>query len=137
MSNKLTITKRIQKIREYIRELRKLRDISFEEFSSHSKWWGSGERLLQLCIEILIDVGTHIVVRNDWGSIQSYHDVPEILFKQKVIDKKTSNIFSQMIGFRNILVHEYLEIDKREVFETIQHDLEDIEKILKILKDLI
>lgn len=31
-----------------------------------------------------------------------------------------------MIGFRNTLVHEYIEIDRKIVYEVLQNDLEDL-----------
>ena len=37
-----------------------------------------------------------------------------------------------MIGFRNTLVHEYIDIDRTIVFETLQHGLEDIEQLKRV-----
>jgi len=34
-----------------------------------------------------------------------------------------------MIGFRNILVHEYLDVDREIVYETLVHDLDDLRKL--------
>jgi uncharacterized protein YutE (UPF0331/DUF86 family) len=34
-----------------------------------------------------------------------------------------------MIGFRNILVHEYLDLDRRIVYEALQHGLGDLERL--------
>ncbi|MFP4661796.1 MAG: HepT-like ribonuclease domain-containing protein [Halanaerobiales bacterium] len=36
-----------------------------------------------------------------------------------------------MTGFRNILVHEYLEIDLDIVYEILQNNLDDLKSILK------
>jgi uncharacterized protein YutE (UPF0331/DUF86 family) len=33
-----------------------------------------------------------------------------------------------MIGFRNILVHEYLDLDRRIVYEALQHGLGDLDR---------
>ena len=37
----------------------------------------------------------------------------------------------RMIGFRNILVHDYLDIDRHTVFDVLQNNLKDFEKIKK------
>ena len=37
-----------------------------------------------------------------------------------------------MIGFRNILVHEYLEIDRTIVHDVLQNHLHDIENIQRV-----
>jgi uncharacterized protein YutE (UPF0331/DUF86 family) len=37
-----------------------------------------------------------------------------------------------IIGFRNVLVHEYLEIDREIVYEILQHRLDDFEELRKV-----
>lgn len=34
-----------------------------------------------------------------------------------------------MIGFRTVLVHEYVDIDKRVVYETLQNQLGDLRRL--------
>ena len=34
-----------------------------------------------------------------------------------------------MISFRNVLVHEYVEIDRRRVYDVLQHQLDDIRRL--------
>ena len=36
-----------------------------------------------------------------------------------------------MIGFRNILVHDYLVIDRQAVYDVLQNNLDDFEEIKK------
>jgi uncharacterized protein YutE (UPF0331/DUF86 family) len=42
-----------------------------------------------------------------------------------------------MAGFRNILVHEYLEIDRRRVFSALKNDLGDFEKFIRAITKLV
>ena len=42
-----------------------------------------------------------------------------------------------MAGFRNILVHEYLEIDRRRVFSVLKDDLGDFEKFIRAVTTLL
>ena len=42
-----------------------------------------------------------------------------------------------MAGFRNVLVHEYLEIDRRRVFRAMRDDLGDFEKFIKAVSKLL
>ncbi len=35
----------------------------------------------------------------------------------------------RMIGFRNVLVHEYLDLDRRIVYEVLRSGLEDLERL--------
>jgi len=38
----------------------------------------------------------------------------------------------QMIGFRNTLVHDYIDIDRTIVYDVLQNNLDDIEKLKKV-----
>jgi len=38
----------------------------------------------------------------------------------------------RMIGFRNALVHDYLEIDRRVVYEVLQSGLDDLEELREV-----
>ncbi len=38
-----------------------------------------------------------------------------------------------MVGFRNTLVHDYVEIDRKIVFDTLQNNLDDFKQIEKAL----
>jgi uncharacterized protein YutE (UPF0331/DUF86 family) len=38
-----------------------------------------------------------------------------------------------MIGFRNILVHEYLDIDRGVVYQILQHQLGDLRALKQVL----
>lgn len=42
-----------------------------------------------------------------------------------------------MAGFRNILVHDYLKIDREIVYEVILNNLKDIEKFIKVIVEYI
>ena len=42
-----------------------------------------------------------------------------------------------MIGFRNALVHDYVDIDRRIVYEALQHRLEDIEALRRVFAQFI
>ncbi|MFH1840752.1 MAG: DUF86 domain-containing protein [Candidatus Shapirobacteria bacterium] len=49
-----------------------------------------------------------------------------ILAKMDIIDQKLSINLQKMAGMRNILAHEYLEIDKTQVYRAIKENLPDI-----------
>ncbi len=37
-----------------------------------------------------------------------------------------------MIGFKNILVHSYANVDRSEVYSILQNNLDDIKKLQKV-----
>jgi uncharacterized protein YutE (UPF0331/DUF86 family) len=42
-----------------------------------------------------------------------------------------------MAGFRNVLVHEYLDIDRRRVYRALRDELGDFEKFIKAVSKLL
>lgn len=72
--------------------------------------WASAERFLQMAIECVNDIASHIISEENFGAIEHYRDIPEILFHKNIIDDELKEKWIRMIGFRNILVHGYAEI---------------------------
>ncbi|MCP4424661.1 MAG: DUF86 domain-containing protein, partial [Chloroflexi bacterium] len=56
----------------------------------------------------------------------------KILAEHKYIDSVQQKSWTQMIGFRNILVHQYIDIDRKIVYDVLQNNLEFIENLRKV-----
>jgi len=123
------IRRRLNRLDEYLAVLRRLRKRPQTEFLSDPILYGSAERFLQLSIESLCDMGSHLIVDGRLGTIETYADIPRILQQHQIIGAESAEKWIRMIGFRNILVHDYLEIDRRIVHDVIQNQLNDIEAI--------
>ncbi len=123
------IRKRLNKLDEYLAILEKARRYSWEEFVGDPERYGSVERFLHLSLEALQDMGNHIIADLELGVVDRSRDIPEIFAKQRWIDEAMKDTWIRMIGFRNILVHDYLEVDRRIVYETLQHRLDDLKQI--------
>ncbi len=133
MVNFEVVLKRIEKAVEYLAVLKTIkRNYTLQDFQKDPMVYGSAERFLHLCIEAMLDIGTHIIADQNLGKVEFYSDVPCILWENRYIDKETRDLFIKMAGFRNILVHDYLEVDLDIVYRVIQEHLSDLEKIIKI-----
>ena len=64
---------------------------------------------------------------------ETYKDVAEILSKHHVISKDFKDVFKKMISFRNIIVHEYLLLDLKAVYENLKK-LDDFRKFAKFIE---
>ena len=109
-----------------------LRGYRLEEFLANPERYGSAERFLQLAIEAVLDMGSHVIAELELGSLESYGDIPRILAEKGYITSELAERWTRMIGFRNILVHEYLEIDRKVVYDVLQHQLEDLRDLRKV-----
>lgn len=61
-----------------------------------------------------------------------YSDIPTILAENGYIDAQLKEYWIQIIGFRNVLVHDYLDIDRKIVYEVLQHRLDDLERLQEV-----
>jgi uncharacterized protein YutE (UPF0331/DUF86 family) len=120
------IRRRLQRLDEYLEILQDLQRYSFEAFIEEPERYGSAERFLQLAIETLTDMGSHVIAKLGLGTVDSYRDIPQILAQQGYIDDALGEKWIRIIGFRNILVHEYLDLDREIVYGVLQEGLEDI-----------
>ena len=138
MVNREVLLRRIEKAKEYLDFLFRIKDnCNLDEFKQNPMVYGSSERFLHLCIEAILDIGTHIISYENLGKIDFYSDVPKLLNQHGYLNKDLTDIFITIIGFRNILVHEYLEIDLDIVYKVMQDNLNDLEKILKEMAKLL
>lgn len=79
---------------------------------------------------MMVDIATHIVVDNNIGNPSTLGDAFDILNKKKYIDEKDTRIYTNMVGLRNILSHEYLKIDKNIIYDILKYKLNDIKKFI-------
>jgi len=120
------IHKRLMKVEEYLAILQGMRRHSREAFLKDPEKYGSAERFLQLAIEALADMGSHVIADLDLGPVDSTADIPRILAEKEYLPEALCEKWIRMIGFRNILVHEYLEIDRNTVYDVLRDHLNDV-----------
>lgn len=126
------LRKRLNKLDEYLGILRQLRGYGRKEFLSNAERYGSAERFLHLSIEALLDMGNHVIADEGLGVVDWYSDIPKLFFEKGYISKALCEKWIRMIGFRNTLVHAYIDIDRTIVFETLQNGLRDIEQLKRV-----
>lgn len=126
------IRKRLNKLDEYLKILIDLKKYSLEEFLSTPEYYGSVERFLQLAIETTVDIGNHIVADLGLGEVNWYSDIVAILEEKNFISIDLREKWIRMVGFRNILVHDYLEVDREIVYEVLHNRLGDLEELKQV-----
>ena len=138
MVDRYVVQARIAKIREYIALLRKIRDLADEQgFVSDPFVYGNAERYLQLAIQAVLDISNHIVADIRLSLPSNNEELFTLLASHKLLPPSLSKRFVSMAGFRNVLVHEYLEIDRRRVYRVLKENLGDFEKFIKAVSKLV
>jgi len=66
-------------------------------------------------IEACIDIAQHICAAEGWGPPRDNADAFALLGDHKVVDRELAARMRRAAGFRNVLVHEYIQVDDRIV----------------------
>ena len=112
----------------YLAELRSFRRYPRERFVEEPALHHLAERYLHLACEAVLDVALHVIADQGYTQATSYRNAVEVLGEEGMIDSDLSERLKRWMGFRNILVHLYLQIDHGRVFDAIQEDLGDLEE---------
>lgn len=132
MVKKEIIVERAQKCSEYLDQLENIvSGLDFKKFNNDPLLYGSAERFLHLAIEALIDIGNHIISDDELGRVEVYKDIAVILAEKDYITETEKELFIKIIAFRNILVYDYMDLDRKIIFKLLKNNLDDIRGILK------
>ena len=126
MLDRERILAKIDVLDGYLKELRGILPASFEEYKKIEKRRAC-ERLLQVSIECMIDICGLMVTGLRLGLPAEEDDLFEKLEQAGIITLQRKESLKKMKGFRNILVHEYGEVDDMIVYEVLQNNLNDFE----------
>ena len=138
MVDRYVVTARLAKIREYLALLRRVRAMADErQFVSDPLIYGSAERYLQLAIQAVLDISHHIVADRNLSLPADSKSLFDVLARQKVLSRRLATKLTSMAGFRNVLVHEYLEIDRRRVYRVLTSELRDFESFIRAVTRLL
>lgn len=110
---------RLQLINKYYNTLEEFRSTSLDEFLNDFRQQLVVERLLQLMTQAAIDINEHILSKLNPGKSETNFNSFIILGKYSVITVELARQIAPSSGLRNRLVHEYDEIDPRQVFKAI------------------
>jgi len=131
------IRKRLNKLDEYLEILRSLQQYSRDVFLSDPEHYGSAERFLHLSIEAALDMGNHLIADERLGVVDWYSDIPRILAEKGYINPEMKEKWIRMIGFRNTLVHDYIDIDRSIVYDVLQNGLDDFMELKRLFADFL
>lgn len=131
---KLTFAQKIAELQQLTKALRSLqKKIDRKRFLAEDFIRRAIERYLQLAIEATLDISDQIINEENLRKPTEYKDNILILGEQGILPKSFAVRFSHAAGFRNILVHDYVRLDKEKVYEHFKKDAADIEKFTKFI----
>ena len=133
MLDTFRIHSRIKEIRKRVVVLVKnFKTIPEEKFLADDDMNAAAERNLEVAIQACIDIGNHIVaalgLRRESKELA---EVFRVLTDEKVIKEDLAKKMVSATGYRNVIVHQYLEVDRKETYNNIQNRLLDLSEFAK------
>jgi uncharacterized protein YutE (UPF0331/DUF86 family) len=119
-----SIESRLERLRILLVELDEIREGGRGAFDADPRLRLASERALQLSIQACIDVAGHLVAELDLPLPPNYRSLfPELT--SVGLDQGLAARLGDAAGLRNILVHDYLDLDENVVWSALGH-LDDL-----------
>jgi uncharacterized protein YutE (UPF0331/DUF86 family) len=128
LTDPIVIGKRLAKLRQYVSYLRILRGRALPEFIEGPFVFGNVERYLQLSIQVVLDISNHVVADDRLGAVEEYRDALRLLGEHGYLPRDLAQQLMPLAGLRNILVHDYLDLDRARIYDLLNDRLGDFEQ---------
>jgi uncharacterized protein YutE (UPF0331/DUF86 family) len=129
---------RIERIRKRVSKLKKItRTQAKTEFLRDSDAIDVAEHNIQMAIQCVLDVSNHILADQKAGVPDDHRKIFTMLASQKILSNDLADRLGQMAGLRNVLVHEYLDVDLEILYRAMTEELSDFEKFIRAVTKLI
>lgn len=115
--------KRLEKVLQILQQSSK---VTFKELISNDVLLSAVERNLHVAIECILDIGNHIIAEKGFETPEGNEDIIRILGDEEVIPSDFARRIKGIAGFRNILVHEYTDIDYGLLYNYLVYRLDDL-----------
>jgi uncharacterized protein YutE (UPF0331/DUF86 family) len=130
MVNRNVLLGKIEYINGHLARVQQYRKLRFEHFIDDRNIQDIIEYNLFQAVNHLIAMMEHIVVDENYGLPQSAADAAVILKTKKVLTLKDVELIRKMIGFRNVVGHDYIHLDKKIVYGIMTKGIKDIQRIV-------
>lgn len=121
MVNPEIINERLRAMEENLILLEEFKSTPFDKFNDDPKILKSAERCLQISIQCILDICHHIIVENNYPRPKDNKETIEIITTNNIIPGDFAQRILPMAGLRNILVHDYLKIDPKQIYQHLQN----------------
>ncbi|HCL90514.1 MAG TPA: DUF86 domain-containing protein [Candidatus Atribacteria bacterium] len=114
------IEQRLERLKRCLTKLEPLKEKSKEEFYQDEYLQDIVERNLEVAIQSCIDIANRIISLDELEKPKDYYGSIIRLGEENILPYDFAQKFAPITGFRNILIHEYLDIDWDEVYKNLQ-----------------
>lgn len=114
------VQRRIEELDTTLARLSRHRDVSLEDYRHDPDLQWIVERGLLNAAGLLFDIADHVLSGHFGRHSETYQASLDGLYEERVIPRDLHEDLEGLGGFRNLLVHEYVELDSAEVHQHFQ-----------------
>ncbi|HVS02769.1 MAG TPA: DUF86 domain-containing protein [Thermoanaerobaculia bacterium] len=133
MVDRETFDRRLGKLEQLLRDLRRFQGIDRETFLRDRDTQAKAERWLQLAGEVAIHLATQLIAERGWRPPVSYREAFQVLSEEGVLSPGLAQQMEGWAALRNVLVHLYLEVDHRRLHEILTEELDQLEDFARAI----
>lgn len=133
MVDKKIILKHLNELEKCIKQLNKHKNCTVSQLLSDFDLRWAVERGLQLAIQNVLDISSHILVEAGVNGIDDYTAMIDQMGVKGVIPKDFAKKIRGMAGLRNVLVHDYVDIDTQKLHKYVVTGLDDFKEFAKYI----
>jgi uncharacterized protein YutE (UPF0331/DUF86 family) len=118
------ISTKLSQIEQYYGELQEKQSVSKDIFLEEITEQRAVERMFENAILACADLAKHVATERFGYEGEKSREAIELLEQNDVVSGDTARTLVDAVGFRNILAHEYGDVDPEQVYEYLQHELD-------------
>lgn len=122
---------RLELLRGYLAELRRLRDLDVELYLRYEVF--AGRYLVQVAAQTCIDLAAHVIVSEGWRAPRDFGDGFTVLCEHGLLDEDLTGRLRGLAGMRNRLVHVYDTVDDARVHALLADGLGDVDTFAAVI----
>lgn len=92
---------------------------------------------LQRAVQICVDIGNHILLDYKTPTPSTMAETFKYLAENKIISPENAEDLSHAVGFRNIAVHQYENLDSKIIYAIITSHLDDFKTFVEAITKLL
>ncbi|WP_456402348.1 type VII toxin-antitoxin system HepT family RNase toxin [Hydrogenimonas sp.] len=117
----MELTEKLKHLEENVKTLREIKaSVTLDALKSNKRYeWEIRYGLFE-SIQIVIDIACKLSSIFNLGNPKSYRECIELLARHRYLERGLAEKVEGMAGLRNLLVHEYVEIDDEKLYSFLE-----------------
>ncbi len=127
------LERKLRFLQEAIAQLSQYQELSLDEYNRDQRNELAVERLFQTGLEAVVDIARLLIIEQQLEKPQDTKGEFELLAAARIITPDLADRLSKAKHFRNVLVHDYVSVDREQVYRNLQEDLTDMKEFARVI----